>query len=322
MNFLKNIIRYFLLKLRLIFIKNYLNAINALPNYENLVLLDIGAAGNIEARWKPYEQYINYIGFEPDKRSRELLKKELYKTKTFKILPYAIGKSNKETDFYLTKKEEVSSTYKPNINFLNKFPKSERFNIEKKIKMKIKKLDEIEIESPDFLKLDIQGGELNALVGAKKTLNDILGIEVEIEFLSLYTNQPLFGDVLKWLSENDFEFMDFTRICRWERKKHSEIGQAVFGDALFIKTPEILFKNKPSIDKICSYLMILVIYKRFDLIEHSLEIIPNEYKNNFSKFITKIHKLKKIEKLVQKINNFNSRLISIFGYSYKSHLIY
>ena len=65
------------------------------------------------------------------------------------------------------------------------------------------------------MKLDIQGAELEVLKGAKKTLSNTLGLEIEVEFVHLYTNQPLFGDLYTFLSSHNFELMDFTSIQRW-----------------------------------------------------------------------------------------------------------
>jgi len=39
-------------------------------------LVDVGAAGDVEERWKYLSNNLNYIGFEPDDRSRLLLKND------------------------------------------------------------------------------------------------------------------------------------------------------------------------------------------------------------------------------------------------------
>ena len=57
----------------------------------------------IEPRWKPFAEFINYIGFNLDERSRkQLLSNKNSSTKTFKILPYAVWDSSKKIDFNLT----------------------------------------------------------------------------------------------------------------------------------------------------------------------------------------------------------------------------
>ena len=148
------------------------------------------------------------------------------------------------------------------------------------------------------------------------------GLELEIEFLPLYKEQPLFGDVCEWLAKKGFEFIDFSRLVRWERKNHNEVGQCVFGDALFLKPPEVVLKHDITNDRVCSYLSILVIYRRFDLIETSINILPSKKRNELSKFLNEVRRLKKIDKVVRSINSFNAKIISLFGYNYKSHIIY
>ena len=49
-----------------------LKALKVLPNNGELFLVDVGAAGEVEPRWKPFIDSLNYIGFEPDERSERL----------------------------------------------------------------------------------------------------------------------------------------------------------------------------------------------------------------------------------------------------------
>lgn len=67
------------------------------------------------------------------------------------------------------------------------------------------------------MKLDIQGGELAVLQGAEKTLDQCLGLEIEVEFVQIYKDQPLFGDICALLGSKGMEFIDFTHLNRWER---------------------------------------------------------------------------------------------------------
>ena len=48
-----------------------------LPHLDQISLVDVGAAGDIQPRWKSAETYLSYHGFEPDERSREDLLKKL-----------------------------------------------------------------------------------------------------------------------------------------------------------------------------------------------------------------------------------------------------
>ncbi len=64
--------------------------------------------------------------------------------------------------------------------------------------------DENAVERVDVMKLDIQGGELDALRGATRILRSVRAREVEVEFNPIYEGQPLFGDVDAFLRSRGF----------------------------------------------------------------------------------------------------------------------
>lgn len=55
-----------------------------------------------------------------------------------------------------------------------------------------------------FIKVDVQGYELEALRGAELVLEHSLAVESELSFVELYEGQPLFADVVVWLREAGF----------------------------------------------------------------------------------------------------------------------
>jgi FkbM family methyltransferase len=324
---LRTLYRYFIFKTRAIGRNRLINALEALPFDCCITFIDVGAAGGIEPRWKVVEKYLNYIGFEPDERSRvDLINKKSF-TKKNTILPYALSDMNSDLSLNLCKNPKVSSTFNPNFSFLNLFPFADRFQILKSIFMPSKRLDELHIQSSNFIKLDIQGGELNALIGASQTLSHTLGIELEVEFTNLYCDQPLFGDLCKYLKSHDIEFIDFVGLCRWERDEFNNFGQCVFGDALFLRTPESLLNasHKPfeNLDLVCSYLSILLIYQRFDLIHKTIEVISINHNLQFNKFTKLIKPLEKNFYRMRKICLFFDRLLNFYTNSNtKIHILY
>ncbi len=58
------------------------------------------------------------------------------------------------------------------------------------------------VDEIDFIKIDVQGAELDVFKGATKALDNVVFIVSEVEFIPLYIDQPLFGDVCKYLTEN------------------------------------------------------------------------------------------------------------------------
>jgi FkbM family methyltransferase len=264
-----------------------------LPEFKSIHLVDIGAAGDIEPRWRSISRFIKYLGFEPDSRSREELINRNKECQDYKIAPIAVWDSNGTLTLQLCAKPEVSSYFPPNLEILKYFPDKERFHYREDLVIECATLDSLEIENPDFIKIDIQGGELRALHGSTKTLEECFGVELEVEFLELYKGQPLFGEIVNYLELYNFQFLDFVNLCRWERDSQKGIGQLVFGDGLFLKTPESFIVSNNSISKISSYLATLLIYERYDLITAAISLLNYESQEEFKAFSSKVAKLRK-----------------------------
>lgn len=295
----------------------------SLPDFNSILLVDIGAAGEIDPRWKSIDKNLKYIGFEPDERSNLLLINKYHCLKEYIVHPYAISNINStDIEINICKKEMVSSVLSPNLQFLNRFPDKNRFDIIKKIKVKSKKIDDFNFINPDFIKLDIQGGELDALKSAEDSLGDVFGLEIEVEFTKIYVNQPLFGEISNYCQEKNFEFIDFVSLCRWERDSINSYGQCVFGDALFLKMPEYVLSKEISDERLSSYLGILMLYKRFDLIDKVYEIISPARQKSYSLFFEKLKKLKKSHNKIRIINNIVSKITRIMESECKTHLFY
>jgi FkbM family methyltransferase len=68
--------------------------------------------------------------------------------------------------------------------------------------------------SPDFLKLDVQGYELEVLKGAEKTLGAIKVILAEVNFLDIHRRVPLLFEMIDWLNERDWLAYDICGLTR------------------------------------------------------------------------------------------------------------
>lgn len=261
--------------------KNTLRNISRILADQLIVLVDIGAAGGVEPRWKPIASKISFIGFEPDERSFHSILQEENIFAARKIIQSAIWNVDGEIEINLCKKPKVSSCFKPNYDFIARFPKADRFDIAKKVKVSTNRLDSLDLGNGDFLKLDIQGGELAALQGGPVMLKGAFGLEVEVEFLKIYQDQPLFGEICEHLAQYGFEFIDFTTLTRWGRKKRIDPGkgQCTFGNALFLKSPEMiksmLDQEKINTSDVRRYLAILTLYRRADLLEICIDIFTD-----------------------------------------------
>jgi FkbM family methyltransferase len=303
-------------------IKKVHSAFESLPDFQSVALVDVGAAGNIEPRWKVVSTFINYVGFEPDIRSSRTLQKNSYFS-NYVIYPVGLWSSSGKISFNLTKDPQLSSFFTPNYQILNRFPNSDRFLILDTTEIECHKLDDIECEK-DFIKIDVQGGELEILKGAEQSLDCIIGCEVEVEFLPLYTGQPLFGDVSKWLAEQNFVLMDFINLRRWERDNLTGLGQLVFGDALFLRTPEyiVAYQGSGYRERISKYFFVCLLYGKLDLINSTMSLLDREEREAFREFFEDIASIKLKNRKIQSINKKSiNRILQLFGREFSSHLL-
>ena len=314
--FIKKLLKIFLN----IKIKRRTNYLLKLAEYsKGISFLDIGAAGNIEPRWLELAMQLEYIGVEPDYRSYKKLSNK-YNCKKYEIINKVLWSREENIDFYLCNKPEVSSVFYPNKEFLNKFSDSQRFDIKEKQLFKTSTLDiELGNRKIDFAKFDIQGAEYDALNGMQNHISDCLGFELEIEFSPIYNKQPLFGIIGQYLNNNGFEFIDFTSLIRWERKQFNSYGQCIFGDGLWLRSPEYVYENLP--EKYLKYITICSIYERFDLAIRMVELRNPENKENI---IYIIEKLRNYQINTRRINNIFKYIVKFINSkdTTTSYLIY
>ncbi len=67
---------------------------------------------------------------------------------------------------------------------------------------------------PDFLKLDVQGHELEVLKGAQKALSHSQICLLEVSLLNLGGNPPLFAEVVAFMDQRNFQPYDISHFIR------------------------------------------------------------------------------------------------------------
>lgn len=209
-------------------------------------IIEIGAAKITDAQ-EPFYQLLNYfpssniIGFELDEEVCS--KMNANAKKGIKYYPYALGKANEKRKLYITHNPMCSSLYKPNEELLNLYNRFEVAYLKEETEINTITLDyfieQNKIGEVDFIKIDVQGAELDVFKGGKKTLNNVLKIVTEVEFIPHYIDQPLFGDVCKYLEKYNLMFNKFLGLAGGTLKPiiHKNplmATQHIWSDAVFI----------------------------------------------------------------------------------------
>ena len=160
-------------------------------------VVDIGA-NPIEGD-PPYKELLingmcKVTGFEPQNEALSKLNSAKSANETY--LPYAVGNGSSKT-LNICNYSGWTSTFKPSAASLDVYSiYKNNAKIINQVPLVTKRLDDIdEVNNIDFLKIDIQGGELEVFQNANNKLSNAVVIQTEVSFVNLYENQPSFGEV-------------------------------------------------------------------------------------------------------------------------------
>lgn len=166
------------------------------------------------------------ILFEPDPDSFKILKQKTDSVETDKKV-FTINKGLGPFTCEMTLHKETSnngqsnSVLKPKVH-LQEYPNIV-FNNE--VKIKIDPLDRYECSADfNFLTIDVQGFELEVLRGARKTLNNIQWLMLEVNRAEGYENCAQIDEIDDFLSKYNFERAE----TKWWEN-------SFWGDAFYIK---------------------------------------------------------------------------------------
>jgi FkbM family methyltransferase len=86
------------------------------------------------------------------------------------------------------------------------------------VKMPMTTLDDLvagtKFESPQLLKIDVQGHDLEVLKGATRTLSSVDVLIVEVSLIPLHPEAPSVRAVIDWLDDRGFQLLDIAGLIR------------------------------------------------------------------------------------------------------------
>lgn len=216
------------------------------------------------------------IGFEPDEEER--LKAEEAYGAPHKILPNFVGRGGQAT-FYRCGHAMTSSLYPPNSALLSHFQKLANFTQVTDVSVvETVRLDDIgAVSDTDYLKIDVQGAELDVLAGAPQLISQACVIESEVCFVELYEGQALFADIDACLRQAGFQFHRFTDLAGRAFKplmvKESgmkPLSQVLWTDAVYVR--DFLTFDHWTAEKLLKTAIILhEVYRSYDLANLALQ---------------------------------------------------
>lgn len=185
-------------------ISNYIEKLNFIN------LIDVGAhEGEFLTSVVKIKKIKNFFVFEPQSTPFKILTKKFKKNKKIKLYNLALGNIIFFKKLYISKLTSTSTMSK--INNKSLYLKLKNLLIRDKLKIykkvKVDTIDHIfkHISLKNtFLKIDVEGYEMNVLKGCKKKINEISFVLVECQFGGHYINNN-FKEVKDFLLKNNFE---------------------------------------------------------------------------------------------------------------------
>jgi FkbM family methyltransferase len=157
------------------------------------VVLDVGASDGAWAKRLRDEGYLGRIVcFEP-------LDEPVLTISGCEWRRLALGNRSGRAVFHVAANRQSSSLLGMTSLHLRHAPESRE---ERTIEVDLAPLDELGVISGGeraYLKLDVQGAELDVLRGAEETLRRVRAAEVELSAVTLYEGQALIGEVIEHL---------------------------------------------------------------------------------------------------------------------------
>lgn len=156
----------------------------------------------------------NVTGFEPQEQA--FLELQRKKGPNERYLPHAVGDGGTHV-LNVCVASGMASLFEPDPVTLSLFEYLKPLGeVTHRVPLETHKLDDIsEIRHLDFLKIDIQGGELSVFKSGATKLSRAVAVQTEISFVTLYKNQPSLGDVDLELRRQGFIPHCFAAVKRW-----------------------------------------------------------------------------------------------------------
>ena len=226
--------------------------ISALGDDFVLTVVDVGSAGGLHKRWRPFEPVLSAVLFEPREGGSASGSLGRGKSRTY---PVALGDKAGEVELYITQLANMSSFLKPDADVFGRYRKK---GADAKVvateKVPVDRFDTLAQADgirPDVLKVDTQGSELLVLKGAEQALASVLVAEIEVSFFRRYAGQPVFAEIEAWMNDRGFELIELHKLKRYRAANSLGLrqpvlggaqrsGRVAYGDAIFMRSPDAI----------------------------------------------------------------------------------
>ena len=168
--------------------------------------------------------------FEPLDEPAKIFEALFARDNNIKLHRFAIGSESTSMTIHVSEQDDSSSLLPIGKNQSKLFPHTGECETRITSVLPLSEVIKVnDISNKAFLKIDVQGYELEVLKGCKGVLDKLLYIFLEFSFIELYDGQAFASEVIDYLQKNSYVVNGVYNIC------YNQNGEAVQGDFLFKK---------------------------------------------------------------------------------------
>ena len=173
-----------------------------------VTIVDVGARWGFNSEWSVLGDSLRVICFEPDEEECRRLNAKAQGNVTY--IPAALGREEREETLYETRLSASSGLYKTNMDYFSRLINRDNGIVAAERKIRVDPLDRVlaanNIDAIVFIKLDVEGAELDVLLGGDRFVkNDsLIGILSEIRFQEEINYCPVFWQLDQHVRQSGF----------------------------------------------------------------------------------------------------------------------
>jgi FkbM family methyltransferase len=178
------------------------------------VLIEVGASGGTNAKWRALAPYSICIAFDPDTRAMAAVHEETSGYRRLHVIPAAAAADDvSEAEFHLTRSPYCSSRLRPDAAALGDWSFARLFDVERTVRVPCiglpKALQEACVSRVDWFKSDSQGTDLRLFQSLGEALClRVLAVEFEPGIINAYAGEDKLSAVLSAMDRPEFWLCD------------------------------------------------------------------------------------------------------------------
>lgn len=190
------------------------------------VYLDIGSRGGLPARWRPvlFAGLILPVYVEPDPIEAANMTRRFPRARLIRAPLGAVD--GYPATLHVTREPGRSSLLEPDSTVISAFSAVAPWEVVRREPLTVRRLDQIWGDSapPTFVKVDVQGYELEVLQGMGSLLESVVCLEAETSLVRFYRHQATFSELQQFLDLHGFDLVRIAALGLYRRQAMVEFN--------------------------------------------------------------------------------------------------